>query len=198
MPDSFFTVARDRPLPPRELVAGMTQPPCWIQLKLSAAHTRAWHRGSRWRPLSAGAPEVFVAFWAPAFSQRLAWNMAVDARPWDRGRLRPFVAALLSISHPPAVPWLVVAVVVDPVDLVRRRGLRPHVRVEGGERLLPTFADLNATPAIVAVAVDAGIVAPPEHATPRLILVFCVPIATWHAHTLRAGRLLLVAGASSR
>lgn len=82
------------------------------------------------------------------------------------------ISALLPFCRPSAVAWLVVAVVVDTVQRVRRARAQTHVADEAGVGLFPSAAHGNSSFAIVGVSEVLWIVASVSHLLPDAIF-FC-------------------------
>lgn len=80
------------------------------------------------------------------------------------------IALLLGAGRPPAVSWLVVAVVVDPVNGIVGRRAAAHVGQEVGEGVAPPLADGNPTTAIVRKPRSGWAVATADHRTPAVPL----------------------------
>ena len=97
-----------------------------------------------------------------------------DARPFgERARLAvdrnpsrvASVVGLLCASGPAAVLGRVRAVIVDALYRAARWP-RPHIQHKLLKRLPPLRTHHNATPAVVGVAIDFGVVAPGDHGLP--------------------------------
>lgn len=79
------------------------------------------------------------------------------------------VVVLHNASRPSHVAGFVVAVIVDAVKRQFRRWPLADVCEEGGKTLAPTFANLNASPAVIAERFLLLIVTARFHALPQLI-----------------------------
>lgn len=85
-----------------------------------------------------------------------------------RRHIAATILRLLSGSGPTAIARLVMAVVVDALNLVTRRWLIAHVCVEQLE-VHPALAHANAASAVVGVRDDVGIQTPRFHGRPRSV-----------------------------
>lgn len=85
------------------------------------------------------------------------------------------VRVLLYVSRPPTVSRLIVAIVVDAVDGMKRAWLRPHVGKKVLKRLKPSLAYANASVEIISLVpfVFSILRTPIQHAAP--CGVFCLP-----------------------
>lgn len=82
----------------------------------------------------------------------------------------PSIAGLLAFGGPATVAWFVMAVVVDALDRVRGRRLRPHVGEKGREVVAPAIADRDTAATVIGVVVRVLIEAARFHSGPRDIL----------------------------
>lgn len=79
------------------------------------------------------------------------------------------VSSLLSFRRPPTILWLIVAVIINAVNR-KTFGARPHVGVEGGERISPSFTNCNSSVSIIFIGRIIGIFASLNHSYPHSIL----------------------------
>ena len=77
---------------------------------------------------------------------------------------------LLTSRRPLAIGGVVIAIVVDAVDGVVRRRLKPHVGKEVRERMLPSVAHTDSSAAVVSVGVVLLVVAAITHVLPSDVL----------------------------
>lgn len=85
--------------------------------------------------------------------------------------VRALVAMLLFVSCPPAIAWLVIAVVIDSVKRIALRCL-PHIGEEplkAAMRIAPAFANFDAASPIVRIARLVRFVATPPHINPDAV-----------------------------
>lgn len=89
------------------------------------------------------------------------WRKTYDLRPFGKtegfaimgeSMIVPFVPSLFLVRCPTAIAWLIIPVVVDPVDVVVTRGLGAHIGEEFIERIHPLFADLDSPSPVQMVA----------------------------------------------
>jgi len=97
-------------------------------------------------------------------------------------RRTPTIARLLTLCRPAAIRRFVVAVIVDAVQRVANRRLRPHVGKEGVKTASPAIAHADTTPAVVRIAARRGGVTAGQCSTPgaifrRLPSMTPVPVA---------------------
>ena len=81
------------------------------------------------------------------------------------------VAGLLTASGPPDVSWLVVAVVVDPVDGVLRSRSSANIFKKGFVAGAPTITDRDSAGTVPPVAVVSMVFATLDHVTPSIIFL---------------------------
>lgn len=79
------------------------------------------------------------------------------------------VAPLLFCGSPPTVGWLVIAVIVDPVNRVFVRRARPHVVYKMPVAFEPSPANRNSAPAVIIPALMFRLSAAGDHVFPALI-----------------------------
>ena len=70
---------------------------------------------------------------------------------------RPAIVGLFSRCGPTAIRGFIVAVIVDAINRVFRAGTWPHVVQKLFKRVQPCLADVNATAAVVGIALNVGI-----------------------------------------
>lgn len=75
------------------------------------------------------------------------------------------VVGVLNSRCPPAITWLVIAVIVATIEL-QTGGPLAHVSKERGERGQPLWADTNSTPTVAGVGLVIGVSAALHHADP--------------------------------
>ncbi len=80
------------------------------------------------------------------------------------------ITCLFCISCPPAVSWLVVSVIVNPLNRVATRRTFTHVSKKRRERLSPGLADCDSTPTIAWIGRIVHIETPSQHHRPRPVL----------------------------
>lgn len=80
------------------------------------------------------------------------------------------IRVILRASNPMTVRRAIVALVVNPVNLVFRRGTFPHVLKEGSKRVLPFIADFNTSATVVFKALMFRIKASCLYSVPTIIL----------------------------
>lgn len=83
------------------------------------------------------------------------------------------VPALLSLCCPSTVSWLVVTIIVDTINGMLRRWLRPHILKERREGIPPPFANLYASSAVILPREAFSVFASDDNRTPDTIL--------WHS-----------------
>jgi len=77
-----------------------------------------------------------------------------------------FVVVLINPRRPLAVARLVMAFAVDSLNRVLRRGARSHVLHEGGKRVEPSVADINASLSVPRMRTDSATLA---HGSPDVV-----------------------------
>lgn len=112
---------------------------------------------------------------------------------------RPFVAVLFGGRSPFAVSWFIVAVIVQSLNFKPFRTW-PHVFKEIGE-VLPSFAQLYSTSAVIGIARFARILAAFLNAAPNRIFRRAIAVPTMavsKARRIRAIKIAFVATATQR
>src|SRR6478736_1836811 len=80
----------------------------------------------------------------------------------------PAVVALQLVRHPTTIPWLIIAIIVDPIERQSGRAFG-HVLQERIEAIYPFITDLDASIFVVFLAPYAIAVCAAFHVLPRLI-----------------------------
>lgn len=93
------------------------------------------------------------------------FRLTVDG---DRSRCAPIQRLFLD-GRPSHIAGLIVAVIVDPVDLMARAWARRHVVAERFKRSRPFVANLDAAPAVVGPLAPSRVAAASDDATPDSI-----------------------------
>lgn len=83
--------------------------------------------------------------------------------------ITPHIRGLLPFCCPSAIARLIVSVVVDSINRMALRWLRPHIFKKSFERITPPLAHRYSAPSVAVVALGVLVFAPLNDSVPRLV-----------------------------
>ena len=124
-------------------------------------------QGALYRPVVMRQTQVQHVHLYAKFSRPLGYGqrLAVECQI----AVIALIARLFRDCGPMTIARLIVTVVVDAVNGVRRCGPRPHIFIERREGISPSLADRNPTAAVTRPVSPPGILAARNHVSPYLV-----------------------------